>query len=54
MAQILQEQYGLKPEDKIVVFWMREVSLPHFNRYRIRKVYSGLVKYFQKRFVNNE
>lgn len=43
MAEILQEQYGLKPEEKIVVFWTKEVSLPHFNRYRVRfrKVYSG-------------
>ena len=45
MAQILQEQYGLKSEEKIVVFWTKEVSLPHFNRYRVRfrKVYSGEV-----------
>ena len=45
MAQILQEQYGLKPEEKIVVFWTKEISLPHFNRYRLRlrKVYSGRV-----------
>ncbi len=43
MAQILQEQYGLKPDEKIVVFWTKEISLPHFNRYRVRfrKVYSG-------------
>ena len=45
MAQILQDQYGLKPDEKIVVFWMKEISLPHFNRYRLRfrKVYSGIV-----------
>lgn len=43
MAQILQKQYGLKPDEKIVVFWMKEISLPHFNRYRVRfrRVYSG-------------
>lgn len=43
MAQILQEQYGLKPDEKIVVFWTKEIALPNFNRYRIRfrKVYSG-------------
>jgi len=43
MAQILQEQYGLKPGDKIVVFWTKEISLPHFNRYRVRfrRVFSG-------------
>ena len=46
MAQILQEQYGLKPDEKIVVFWTKEISLPHFNRYRVRfrRVYSGHVK----------
>ena len=46
MAQILQEQYGLRPDEKIVVFWMKEISLPHFNRYRVRfrKVWSGKVK----------
>ena len=46
MAEILQREYGLKPDEKIVVFWMREISLPHFNRYRLRfrKVYSGKVK----------
>ena len=43
MAEILQEQYGLGPDEKIVVFWTKEISLPHFNRYRVRfrKVYSG-------------
>ena len=46
MAQILQEQYGLRPDEKIVVFWMKEISLPHFNRYRVRfrKVFSGQVR----------
>ncbi len=48
IPQILVEKYGLQAEEKIVVFWMKEVSLPHFNRYRtkFRKVYSGLVKDF--------
>ncbi|MCH8837984.1 MAG: hypothetical protein IIA60_09335 [Candidatus Marinimicrobia bacterium] len=47
MAQILQEQYGLRKEGKIIVFWMKEISLPHFNRYRMkfRKVYSGPLKH---------
>lgn len=45
IPQILEEQYGLMPDEKIVVFWTKEISLPHFNRYRLkfRKVYSGLV-----------
>ena len=43
IPKILQEQYGLKPDEKIVVFWTKEISLPHFNRYRVkfRNVYSG-------------
>ncbi|MBN4081352.1 hypothetical protein JYT44_03200 [Caldithrix abyssi] len=45
IPQILVEQYGLKPDEKIVVFWTKEISLPHFNRYRLkfRKVYIGTV-----------
>lgn len=48
IPKILEEQYGLKPDEKIVVFWTKEISLPHFNRYRVnfRKVYTGLVKNF--------
>lgn len=36
---------GLKSDEKIVVFWTKEICLPHFNRYRLkfRKVYSGNV-----------
>ena len=43
MADILIKEYGLKPDEKIVVFWTTEISLPHFNRYRLkfRRVYSG-------------
>lgn len=46
MEKILQKEYGLKPEEKIIVFWTKEISLPHFNRYRVkfRKVFSGKVK----------
>jgi len=48
IPKILVEQYGLKPDEKIVVFWTKEISLPHFNRYRVkfRKVYSGNVAGF--------
>lgn len=50
IPNILINEYGLKPSEKIVVFWMREVNLPHFSRYRLkfRKVYSGLVRDFGK------
>lgn len=46
IEKILQEEYGLNPNEKIIVFWTKEVSLPHFNRYRVkfRKVFSGKVK----------
>lgn len=46
VKEILIEQYGLKPSDKIVIYFMKEVSLPHFNRYRtrFRKVFSGELK----------
>lgn len=48
IPQILVEEYGLNLNDKIIVFWTKEISLPHFNRYRMRfrKVYSGkLISY---------
>lgn len=48
IPQILIDEYGLSPEEKIVVFWTREISLPRFSRYRakFRKVYSGKVSDF--------
>ena len=48
MAEILVKEYGLSPDEKIVVFWTKEISLPHFNRYRVRfrKVYSGILSLF--------
>ena len=38
-------------DDKIVVFWTKEVTLPHFNRYRVRfrEVYSGRLDEFYQR-----
>ena len=41
IPKILVEQYGLSADEKIVVFWTKEISLPHFNRYRVtfRNVY---------------
>ncbi len=48
IPDILEREYGLSPEEKIVVFWTKEISLPHFNRYRVkfRKVYSGSLRQF--------
>jgi hypothetical protein len=49
IPRILVEQYGLKWDDKIIVFSMREVNLPHFRRYRtkFKKVYFGKVRDFK-------
>jgi hypothetical protein len=43
ITDILVRAYGLAPDEKIVVFWTKEIGLPHFARYRVRfrKVYSG-------------
>ena len=56
MDKILQKEYGLKPDEKIVVFWTKEVSLPHFNRYRIkfRKVFSGKLKELKEWVMRNK
>jgi len=49
IPEILVRQYGLKWDDKIIVFFMREVNLPHFKRYRtkFKKVYFGIVREFK-------
>ena len=46
IPSILKEQYGLKDDDKIIVYMMREICLPHFKRYRtkFKKVFSGSLK----------
>lgn len=48
IPDILVREYGLNLREKIVVFWTKEVSLPHFARYRLkfRKVYSGPLRDF--------
>ena len=48
IPQILMEQYGLKPTDKIIVYIMKTVTLPHFREYRtkFKNVFCGrLVQY---------
>ncbi len=54
IPEILVQQYGLQPDEKVVVFWTKEVSLPHFNRYRLRfrKVYSGPVSHMMGALVS--
>lgn len=53
IPEILVKEYGLKLDEKIIVFSMKEIRLPHFNRYRtkFRKVYYGSVKGFGKYIV---
>ena len=53
IPEILVKEYGLKRNEKILVFSMREISLPHFNRYRtkFKKVYYGPLNNFMK-FLN--
>jgi hypothetical protein len=48
IPEILVKEYGLSPDEKIVVFWTKEISLPHFARYRIRfrKIFSGYLREF--------
>lgn len=43
IPEILVKQYGLDSNERIVVFWTKEISTPRFRRYRMnfRKVYSG-------------
>lgn len=51
---ILQREYGLKPDEKIVVFWTKAVPKPGWSEWRLpfRKVYSGqinkLLEHFDK------
>ena len=36
IVDILVKEYGLSMDEKIVVFWTKEISLPHFKRYRVK------------------
>ena len=46
LQEILVKEYGLKPDEKIIVYWTKEISRPGFNRYRVgfKKVWSGKVR----------
>lgn len=54
IPSILKQQYGLKDEDKIIVYIMKEICLPHFKRYRtkFKKVFSGRLKDYAV-YLNN-
>jgi hypothetical protein len=44
----LAEKYGLKPDEKIIVYWTKKIDLPNYTGYRVKfkKVYKGrLVDY---------
>lgn len=46
IPQILNNQYGLRWEDKIIIYITKEITLPTFKRYRtrFRKVFYGSLK----------
>jgi hypothetical protein len=43
IPEILITEYGLRPNEKIIVFWTREVRKRRFPRFRLpfKRVYSG-------------
>jgi hypothetical protein len=49
IPQILNTQYGLRWEDKIIAYIMKEVTTPKFRRYRTRfkKVFYGSLKEYK-------
>ena len=52
MAEILQKEYGLRSDEKIVVFWTKSVPKPGWSYWRLpfKKVYSGpLARMLQSR-----
>ena len=52
IPEILVNEYGLHPDEKIVVFWTREVPRPGFPRYRLpfKKVHSGRLSELEGHF----
>ena len=50
----LVKEYGLSPDEKIVVFWTTRRSMPHFRDYRLpfKKVYSGPLSEFGEYMEN--
>ena len=46
IPSILIEQYGLKPEDKIIIYITKTITLPNYANYRtkFKKVYHGKLK----------
>ena len=56
IPKILVEQYGLKPDEKIVVFWMRGVRGRKGGTFRtpFKKVYAGSVRHFLEELKNSQ
>lgn len=50
IPEILTEQYGLKWDDKIIVYITKQITLPHFQNYRtkFKKVFHGTVQEYKK------
>jgi len=48
IPKILVDEYGLSPNEKIVVFWTKEAPRPNWPNYRLpfKKVYSGRLREF--------
>ena len=55
IPKILVEQYGLRPDEKIVVFWMRGVRGRRGGTFRtpFKKVYAGSVRHFLEELKKN-
>jgi len=49
IPRILIDQYGLKWENKIIVYITKEICLPNFRRYRtrFRKVFHGNLRQYK-------
>lgn len=59
IPEILIQQYGLKWNDKIIVYITKQITLPHFKNYRtkFRKVFHGSItayKKYQISFMRNK
>ena len=42
VREILEREYGVGKDNKIIVYWTKEISRPGFNKYRVsfKKVWS--------------
>lgn len=54
IPEILIQQYGLKWNDKIIIYITKQITLPHFKNYRtkFKKVFCGTLKRYEKYIKN--